>query len=73
MKLRRLEEREQIRTSAEKMEHYLIFSRQMFDATIVLCLNILWLKAVNEITARQTRTSLRKHDVIKVAYVAYNI
>ena len=41
MKLRRLEEREQIRTSAEKMEHYLIFSRQMFDATIVLCLNIL--------------------------------
>jgi len=24
-------------------------------------------------TARQTRTSLRKHDVIKVAYVAYNI
>jgi len=43
---------------------------------IVLCLNILWLKAVNvnEITARQswlTRTSLRKHDVIKVCSIEY--
>jgi len=30
---------------------------------IVLCLNILWLKAVSEITARQ----LHKYDVISVA------
>jgi len=40
-----------------------------WNGTIVLCLNNLWLKAVNEITARQTRTSLRKHDVIKVRWV----
>jgi len=39
--------------------------RQLF------CLNILWLKAINEITARQTRTSLCKHDVIKVCSVDY--
>ena len=31
----------------------------------------LWPKAVNEITARQTRTSLRKHDVTKVCSVEY--
>jgi len=38
----------------------------------VLCLNILWLKAVNEIiTARQTRTSLHKHDIIKVCSIEY--
>jgi len=36
-----------------------------------LCLNILWLKAINEITARQTRTSLCKHDVIKVCSIEY--
>jgi len=29
------------------------FSRKIFYVTIVLYLNILWLKAVNEITARQ--------------------
>ena len=39
--------------------------------TIVLCLDILWLKAVNEITARQTLTNLRKHDVIKVCSIEY--
>ena len=33
--------------------------------SVVLCLNILWLKAINEIIATQTRTSLCKHDVIK--------
>jgi len=44
------------------MEHCLIFSRKTFYVTVVLFLNILRLKAVNEITARQTRTSL-------VAYV----
>jgi len=38
---------------------------------IVLCLNILWLKAVNEITARQTRPSLCKHDVIKASGIEY--
>jgi len=50
------------------MEQCLIFSRETFYVTIVLCLHILWLKAVNEITARQTRTSLRKHDVIKLLH-----
>ena len=30
---------------------------------------ILWLKAVNEITARQTRTGLCKHNVIKVCSI----
>ena len=44
----------------------MIFAREILYITIVLCLNILWLKAVNEITARQTRTSLCKHDIIKV-------
>jgi len=39
--------------------------------TIVLCLNIVRMKAVNEITARQTRTSFRKHDVIKVCNIEY--
>ena len=60
IKLRRQDEREQIRTATEKMKHCLIFSRQIFYVTIVLCLNILWLKANNEITARQTRTSFVK-------------
>ena len=55
----------------KKMEHWLIFSRETFYATIVLCLNILWLKAVNEITANQTRTSLSKHDVIKLCSIDY--
>jgi len=41
----------------EKMKHCLIFSREIFYVTIVVCLNILLLKAVNEITARQIRTS----------------
>jgi len=36
-----------------------------------LCLNILWLKEINEITARQTRTSLCKHDIIKVCSIEY--
>ena len=48
------------------MEHCLIFSREIFYITVALCLNILWLKAVSEITAKQTRTSLRKRDVMKV-------
>jgi len=47
-----------------------IFMRNIY-ATIVLRLNILWLKAVNEIAAMQTRTSLRKHDVIKVCSIEY--
>jgi len=34
-------------------------------------LKILWLKAVNEITARQTRTSLRKRDIIKLYSIEY--
>jgi len=46
-------------------------SREMFYVTVVLCLNILILKAVSEITARQTSTSLRKHDVIKVCSIEY--
>jgi len=51
------------------MKYCLIFSCDNF--TIVLRLNILWLKAVNEITARQTLTSLCKHDVIKVCSIEY--
>ena len=47
----------------------LIFSRELFYVTIVLRLNILWLKAINEITAKQTRTSLCKHDVIKACSI----
>ena len=49
----------------------LVLSRKILYVTLVLCLNILWLKAVSEITARQTRTSLRKHDVIKVCSVEH--
>jgi len=66
MKLRRQEEFEQIRTSAKKMERCLIFSRHNS-----LCLNILWLKPVSEITVRQIQTILRKHDVIKVCGIEY--
>ena len=62
IKLRRQEERKQKRTATEKMEHCVIFSREVFYVTTVLCLNILWLKAVSEITVRQTRTSLHKHE-----------
>jgi len=51
------------------MKHCLIF--YIFYVIVVLCLNILRLKAVNEITAMQTRTSLRKHDVIKVCSIEY--
>ena len=46
-------------------------AREIFYVTIILCLNILWLKAVNEITARQTRVSLREHEVIKVWRIEY--
>jgi len=53
------------------MEHCLKFSREIFYVKVVLCLNILWLKAINEITAKQTGTSLRKLDVIKVCSIEY--
>ena len=43
------------------MEQYMIFSHKIYYATIALCLNIQWLKEVNEVTPGQTRTSLRKH------------
>ena len=33
------------------MKHCLIFSREIFYFTVVLCLNILRMNAVNEITA----------------------
>ena len=69
--LRKQDACEQTRTATEKMKHCLIFSYEIFYVTIVLCLNILRLKAVSEITARQTRTSLRKHDVIKVCSIEY--
>jgi len=74
IKLKRQEECEQIRTAAtatEKMKRCLIFSREIFYVTIVLCLNIMWLKAINEIPAGQTRTSLCKHDAIKVCSIEY--
>jgi len=38
------------------MKHCLIVSREIFYVTIVLCLNILLLKSINEIAARQTRS-----------------
>jgi len=53
------------------MKYCLIFSREIFYVTVVLCFNILWLKTSNEITARQTQTSLCKHDVIKVCSIEY--
>ena len=53
------------------MKNCLIFSRKIFYVTTVLCLIILWLKAIDEITARQTRTSSCKHDVIKVCSIEY--
>ena len=53
------------------MENCLIFSRETFYVTITVCLNILWLKAIDEITARQIRTSLRNHDVVKLCSVEY--
>jgi len=46
-----------------------MFSREILYVTIVLCVNILWLKAVNKISAKQTRTSLRKHDVLKLCSI----
>jgi len=53
------------------MEHCMIFSHEIYYVTIALCLNIQWLKAVKRITHRQTRTSLRKHDVKKVCIIDY--
>ena len=53
------------------MKYCLIFWREIFYVIIALCLNILWLKAIDKITARQTRTSLCKHDVIKVCSIEY--
>ena len=41
IKLRRQEKYEQIRTATEKIKHRLIFSREFFYVTVVLCLNIL--------------------------------
>ena len=38
---------------------------------IVLCINIIWLKAVNDITADYTTRQLRKHGVIKVCSIEY--
>jgi len=46
---------------------YLIFSRKIFYVTIVLCLNILWLKAINDITACANHTNR-----ISVAKLSYN-
>ena len=48
-----------------------VFTWNFFYVTIVLYLSILRLKTVNEITARQTQTSLCKHDVIKVCSMEY--
>jgi len=55
------------------MKYFLMFSREIFYVTIVL-----WgLKAINEITAMQTQTSLCmsmslcKHDLIKVCSIEY--
>ena len=53
------------------MKQCLIFSREIFYFTIVLRLNILWLKAVNEVTANYTTRQLRKHGIIKVCSIEY--
>jgi len=53
------------------MKYCMAFSREIYYFPIVLCLNILRLKAVSEITARQTRTSLSMYDVIKVCSIEY--
>ena len=50
----------------KKMKYCLIFSCETYYFTIVLCLNIPPLKAGNEITVRQTLSSLCKYDVISV-------
>ena len=60
IKLRRQEECEQVQTATKKMKHCLTFSHEIFYVTIVLSLGIIWLKAVDEITARQTQTSFAK-------------
>jgi len=54
------------------MKHCLKFSREIFYVTIVLCLNILWLKAVNEITTRQTRTIFAKFSKKKLQHKIFN-
>jgi len=41
------------------MKYCLMFSREIFYVTIVLCLNILWLKAVHELL-------LGKHELADV-------
>ena len=51
------------------MQNCLMFLSERIYVTLVLCLNILWLKAVNEITARQTRTSFAKF--VKVGTIEY--
>ena len=55
--------------ATEKVKHCLIFSREIIYISIVLCSNILWLEAVKEITARQTRTNFAKF--IKVCSTEY--
>jgi len=45
--------------------HVKYFTSQLF------CVNILWAKAINKITAREIRTSLCKYDVIKVCSIEY--
>jgi len=53
------------------MKHCLIFSCEIFCFTIVAWLNVLWLKAVNEITADYTTRQSRKHGVVKVCSTEY--
>ena len=48
-----------------------IFMWNILRHFIVLYLNILWLKTVDEITARQTWTSLCKHDITILCSVEY--
>ena len=52
------------------MKYCLIFSHEYFTLQL-FCLNILRLKAISEINAMQTRTSLCKHDVIKLCSIEY--
>ena len=70
IKLRRQEEREQIRTAAEKMKHCLIFSREIFRHNCFMFkYSMTESSLINEITARQTRTSFVKF--IRVCSIEY--
>ena len=52
------------------MQHSLVFSRELFYVSCSV-FKYSVTESSHEITARQTRTSLRKHDVITVCSMDY--